>query len=186
MLHQGASHYATTHCIAFSEMPPCTLHGECSVRCPCMTGEHVEEIGMLQRRATFPARAPPRTGTGNNSCRIPRHSMLFHSPICGRYDTNEVSSSIGIFIGHVVVGTDIDQRELEKRHDHALPVAESTQPDHQSICTHNCAYRQQSRTRLGCAPLDVSVCIPEKSCGACRCGVFDARHGAMDHSGLRT
>jgi hypothetical protein len=79
-----------------------------------MTGEHVEEIGMLQRRATFPARAPPRTGTGNNSCRIPRHSMLFHSPICGRYDTNEVSSSIGIFIGHVVVGTDIDQGESRR------------------------------------------------------------------------
>jgi hypothetical protein len=57
---------------------------------------------------------PPRTGTGNYLCRIPRHFMLLHTPICGRYDTTEVSSSIGISIGHVVVGTDIDQRETKR------------------------------------------------------------------------
>lgn len=39
-----------------------------------------------------------------------------------------------IFIGHVV-GTDVDEKVLEKRHDHAWQVAGSTPFDHRSICT---------------------------------------------------
>lgn len=139
----------------------------------------VEEIGMLQRRgATFPARAPPRTGTGNCSCRIPRHSILFHSPICGRYDTNEVSSTIGISIGHVVVGTDIDQRERAGETTWSRVACRWKYTTRSPVHMHTqLRVLTVSRTSLGGAPLGMSVCIPAKPCGAC-CGVFDARHGS--------